>query len=175
MKGKKGIISIKKFILRFNEWLKIWSGKIYKIKTVYSWGKLLSDETLIDSRLVFWHFSPDLAWYWLAEPAWPRMYRTKYSSQTDLGSVSLEEEEPNTPNTLSESYLTRVLGDELSSILTECANLQPRDPILFLASELQRSGFHENDILSYPDNNSGQLCWDRRLFSLTGEIVEISW
>ena len=84
------------------------------------------------------------------------MYRTKYSSQTDLGSVSLEEEEPNTPNTLSESYLTRVLGDELSSILTECATLQPRDPILFLASELQRSGFHENDILSYPDNNSGQ-------------------
>ena len=72
------------------------------------------------------------------------MYRTKYNSQTELVSVSLGEGLDSDSASASQTedegcrYLRRVLGDELSQMLTECATVQPEDPILFLASELER-------------------------------------
>ena len=63
------------------------------------------------------------------------MYRSKYNSKTELVSVSLDEGLDSLSQT---EYLARVLGDELSDILRDCATIQPEDPILFLASELQR-------------------------------------
>ena len=69
-----------------------------------------------------------------------RMYRSKYNSQTELVSVSLGEDSASASQTEDEGclYLSRVLGEELSHMLTECATVQPGDPILFLASELER-------------------------------------
>ena len=71
-----------------------------------------------------------------------RMYRSKYNSQTELVSVSLGEDLDSASASHTEDegclYLSRVLGEELSHMLTECATVQPGDPILFLASELER-------------------------------------
>ena len=55
------------------------------------------------------------------------MYRSKYTRNTE-GLASDE----------GCRYLAGVLGEELSDILRECAIIQPEDPILFLASELER-------------------------------------
>ena len=68
------------------------------------------------------------------------MYRSRYNSQTELVSVSLADGLDSLSQTEDEGsrYLSRVLGEELSNILRECATVQPQDPILFLAAELQR-------------------------------------
>ena len=95
------------------------------------WAKLLADETLIG--LCF-----DISLQ--TRPGSVRMYRSQYNSQTELLSVSLTEGLESASESEDEGwrYLTRVLGEELSTILTQCATIQPEDPILFLASELQR-------------------------------------
>ena len=93
--------------------------------------KLLADETLIGL-----YFDISLQ----TKPGSLRMYRSRYNSQTDLLSVSLSEGLESASETEDEGwrYLSRVLGEELKTILTECASFQPEDPILFLASELER-------------------------------------
>ena len=77
------------------------------------------------------------------------MYCSKYKNKNEVNvnllqnvvSVSLDE---GLNSSLSDTqdgccqYLEDVFGDELRNILTECAIIQPEDPISYVASLLER-------------------------------------